>query len=108
VARARESRTGKLSCFTTPTSRALGTVQSTVGVDGRGREIVASATCFLQFAKASAASLSQQEYNDSADVQRGRVNISGFMGTVESWPSRRFTFGEFEPLAVALRWALHH
>jgi hypothetical protein len=38
----------------------------------------------LQFAKAGAATLSQQEKNDTADVQRGRVNLSGFIGTVES------------------------
>jgi hypothetical protein len=33
----------------------------------------------LQLAKASAATLSQQEKNDSADEQRGRVNIFGFL-----------------------------
>jgi hypothetical protein len=53
-------------------------------VGGRGSEIFASATCQLQFAKDSAATLPQQEKNDTADVQRGRVNISGFIGTVES------------------------
>jgi hypothetical protein len=36
----------------------------------------------LQFAKASAATLSQQEKNDTADVQRRRVHVSGFIGTV--------------------------
>jgi hypothetical protein len=36
----------------------------------------------VQFAKASAAILSQQEKIDTADVQRGRVHISGFIGTV--------------------------
>jgi hypothetical protein len=36
----------------------------------------------LQFAKASAATLPQQEKNETADVQRGRLNISGFIGTV--------------------------
>jgi len=51
-------------------------VQSTLGVGGRGREIFASATCSLQFAKASAATLSHQEKNDAADVQRGRLHIS--------------------------------
>jgi len=40
--------------------------------------------CSLHFAKASAATLPQQEKNDSADLQRGRVNIAGFIGTVES------------------------
>jgi hypothetical protein len=37
-----------------------------------------------QFAKASAATLPQQEKNDTADVQRGRVNIPGFIGKVVS------------------------
>jgi hypothetical protein len=55
-------------------------VQSALGVGGRGREIFVSATCSLQFAKAgSAATLSQQEKHNTADVQRGRVNITGFM-----------------------------
>jgi hypothetical protein len=43
-------------------------VQSTLGVGGCGREIFASVTCQLQFAKASAATLSQQKKNDMADV----------------------------------------
>jgi hypothetical protein len=81
VSRARVSRARKLSGFATPTSLALGTVQSTLGVGGCGRS--------LQFAKASAATLSQQEKNDTEDVQQGRVNISGFIGKVEIWPSRR-------------------
>jgi hypothetical protein len=68
VARASVSRTGKQSDFITPISRALGTAQSTLGVGGCGREIFASATCSLQFAKVSAATLSQQEKNESADV----------------------------------------
>ena len=38
--------------------------------------------CPLQFAKASAATLSQQEKNNSADVLRGRANIPGFICTV--------------------------
>jgi hypothetical protein len=42
----------------------------------------ASATCPLQFAKVSDAALSQQEKNDTADVHRGRVNISSFIDTV--------------------------
>jgi hypothetical protein len=50
---------------------SFGTVQSMLGVSGCGREIFASATCQLQFAKASATVLSQQEKNDTADVQRG-------------------------------------
>jgi hypothetical protein len=63
---------------------SFGTVQSTLGVGGCGREIFASATCQLQFAKASALTLSQQEKNDTADVQRGRIHISGCIGTVAS------------------------
>jgi hypothetical protein len=62
---------GKLSGFTTLASRNLGSVQSTLGVGGRGREVFASATRPLQFAKVSAATLSQQEKNNSADELRG-------------------------------------
>ena len=80
----------------------------TLGVGGYGREILASATCSLKFAKASAATLPQQEKNDTADVQRGRVKTSGFIGKVASQPSRRCTFDELESLAVALRRALNH
>jgi hypothetical protein len=40
-----------------------------------GAVIFASATCSLRFAKASAATLLQQEKNNSADVQRGKENI---------------------------------
>jgi len=40
--------------------------------------------CSLYFVKASAATLSQLEKNNSADVQRGRANISGFIFTVEN------------------------
>jgi hypothetical protein len=49
-----------------------------------GAVILASATCSLQFAKASATTLLQQEKSDSADVQRGRLNISNFICTVIS------------------------
>jgi hypothetical protein len=38
----------------------------------------------LQFAKASATTLPQQEKNDTADVQWGRLHTSGFIGTVPS------------------------
>jgi hypothetical protein len=68
----------------------VGTVQSTRGVGGCGRKKIASTTCSLQLAKArdatlskkktSAATLPQQEEYDSKDVQRGGVNISGFLG----------------------------
>jgi hypothetical protein len=40
-----------------------------------GAVIFSSVTCPLQFAKASAATLPQQEKNNSADLQRGRVTI---------------------------------
>jgi hypothetical protein len=98
---------GKVKWFHSNLS-SFGTVQNTLGVGGCGRETLSSATCQLQFAKASAATLSQQEKNDMADVQRGRTNISGFTGTVASWPSRRSTFDKLESLAVALRRALNH
>jgi hypothetical protein len=49
-----------------------------------GVVIFASAMCSLQFAKASAMTLLQQEKSDSADVQRGRPNISYFICTVVS------------------------
>jgi hypothetical protein len=35
----------------------------------------------------SAATLPQQQKNNSADVQRGRVNITGFIYTVARLPS---------------------
>jgi hypothetical protein len=59
----------------------------------------------LQFAKAdSAATLSQQEKIDSADVLRSRVNITGFIcKEVRWWPLRRCTFDDFESLVVASR-----
>jgi hypothetical protein len=44
---------------------------------------IATASCSLQSAKASAASLSQHEKNDTEDVQRGCVTISGFIGSVK-------------------------
>jgi hypothetical protein len=84
----------------------LDAVQSTLGVGGRGREIFASATCSLQFAKASAATLSQQEKRNLADAQRRRADISGFICTVASSSSRRRTFEEFLSLAAALQYFL--
>jgi hypothetical protein len=62
----------------------------------------------LQFANASAATLSQQEKNDTANVQRERVHISGFIDTVAIRLSRRFTFDELESLAVAFRRARNY
>jgi hypothetical protein len=56
----------------------------------------------------SAATLSQQDKNNSADLQRGRVNISGFICTVAYLSSRRHTFDEVESMAVASRRALQH
>jgi hypothetical protein len=42
-------------------------------------------TCPSQFAKAgSAATLPQQEKNNSADVQWGKIHITGFICTVKS------------------------
>jgi hypothetical protein len=85
VARAIVSRTRESSGFTIQTSRAVGAVQSALAVGGCDREVFAFATCSLQFAKAgSTAKLPQQEKNNSADVQRGRVNITGFMCRVAS------------------------
>jgi hypothetical protein len=104
MARARVYRTRELSGFTTPTSRAAGAVQSALGAGGRGREIFALATYSFQFAKAgSAATLSQQEKNNTADVHRSRVNITGFMCTVACSSSRRCNFDEFESFGVATR-----
>jgi hypothetical protein len=50
-----------------------------------------------------AAALPQQEQNNSADLQQHRVNITGFICTVARPTSQRYTFGEFESLAVASR-----
>jgi hypothetical protein len=75
---------GKAKWFYHSNLSSFGTVESTLGVGGCGREIFASATCQLMFTKASAATLPQQEKNDTADVQRGRAHISGFIGTVAS------------------------
>ena len=83
------SRTIKLRCYSDLSSFELlvGTVQSTRGVGGCVREKKASATLSLQLAKASAptlsknkasaARLSQQKVNDTADVQRGGVRVVG-------------------------------
>jgi hypothetical protein len=55
-------------------------VQSALNVVGCGREIYVFATCSLQFAKTgSTATLSQQEKNNTADAQRRRLSIIGFM-----------------------------
>jgi hypothetical protein len=70
--------------------------------------VFSSATCALQFAKASAATLSKQGKNDSADVQRGEANISGFICTVLSSSTRQRTFDEFESINEAMRRAHRH
>jgi hypothetical protein len=75
---------GKAKWFCQSNLSSFGTVQSTLGVGGCGQKIFASATCQAQFAKANTATLSQQEKNDKADVQRERVHKSGFIGTVAS------------------------
>jgi hypothetical protein len=60
----------------------MGAVQRTLGVGG------CSNICFghvlVAFIKARAATLSQQQKINSADVQRGRVNISDFICAVVS------------------------
>ena len=75
---------GKAEWFYHSNLSSFGAVQSTLGVGGCGREIFASAKCQLQFAKASAATLPQQEKNDTEDLKRGRAHISDFIGTVAS------------------------
>jgi hypothetical protein len=75
---------GKAKWFYHSDLSSFDSVQRKLGVVGFGREIFPLATCQLQFAKASAAALSQQEKNETADVRRGRVHISGFIGTVAS------------------------
>ena len=67
------SRTRKLSCISDLSSFELwvGTVQSTRGVGGCGSETFASATCSLQLAKASAATLSKNK----APVATGRERL---------------------------------
>ena len=56
-----------------------------LGMGGCGCEIYISVTCPLQFDKVgSAATPLQQKKSNSADVQRGRVNISGFIGIAVS------------------------
>jgi hypothetical protein len=62
----------------------------------------------LQLAKASAATLLQQEESDSADLQRGRVNTSSFLVIMARWPSRRYIFDEFDLLAIASLRALNY
>jgi hypothetical protein len=56
--------------FLPPQSPELRHREKNAGCGGRGCKIFASVTCQLQLAKASAATLQQQEKNDTADVQR--------------------------------------
>jgi hypothetical protein len=49
-----------------------------------GAVIFASATSSFQVAEACDAKLPEQEKDNSADLQRGKLNISGFICTVES------------------------
>jgi hypothetical protein len=79
----------------------LGTVQSTLSVGGCGREIFYNIFFGHLLVAVRQGQLPQQEKNDSAGVQRGRVNISGFIGTVERFPSRRCTSDEFGFVAGA-------
>jgi hypothetical protein len=50
-----------------------------------------------------AATLPQQEKSNSADVQRSRINITGFICTEARKPSLRCTFGKFGSFAEASR-----
>jgi hypothetical protein len=78
VARVLVSRAVERSGFTTLSSRAVGAVRSALGVGGRCREIFVLATCPLKFAKAgSAASQPQEEKNNSAELQSGRIKTTG-------------------------------
>jgi hypothetical protein len=56
-----------------------------------------------QAAARGTATLSQLEKNNSADFQPSKVNLTDFFCAVARYPSRRYTIGEFEPLAVASR-----
>ena len=58
----------------------MGVVQSALGVGGRGREMFVLATCSFQFAKVGrVVTLPQQKDENTADVQRERLKIIGFM-----------------------------
>jgi hypothetical protein len=82
--RARAYPNGKAELFYHSDLSSFGTVQSTLGAGGCSLEIFAPATCQLQFAKASSATLSQQEKNNTADTQRERVHLTGLIGAVVS------------------------
>jgi hypothetical protein len=73
-----------------------------------GAVTFSSATCPLQLAKASAATLLRQEKNNSADLQRGRVNIAGFICAVVSQSSRRRPLDEFLSMAIDSLRAFQH
>jgi hypothetical protein len=63
----------------------VGSTREKKGGEERGNEIFILATCSLLLAKAgSAATLPQQERNNSVGVMRGRVDITGFICTVVS------------------------
>jgi hypothetical protein len=71
---------GKWWRFATQTSQAFRAMQIMLGAGGRGREIPVLATCSLQLIKAgSAATLPQKEKNNSADLLREVLNITGFI-----------------------------
>jgi hypothetical protein len=58
----------------------VGAVQSALDVGGRVRDVFVLTKFPLQFAKAgSVAAQLQQERSNSADVQRGRANITSFI-----------------------------
>jgi hypothetical protein len=85
AASARVSQTEKQSDLTALTSRDRAPCKARWV--WAGEVIIASVTCSLQFAKASASTLSQQEKNNSADVQRGllsRYRLAGAHSQVAS------------------------
>jgi hypothetical protein len=65
VARARVSRTGKWSNFTTPTSQGLGAVQRALGVSGCGN------ICFGHVLVA----VRQGQRRDAVETGKGRLGI---------------------------------
>jgi hypothetical protein len=73
-----------VSNLTRRSSLEAGRKREKKGGEERTNEIFASATSQWQIAKASAATLSQQEKNGTADVKLGRAHISGFIDTVAS------------------------
>jgi hypothetical protein len=82
VVRSRVSQTGKLSDFATATSRALGAVQSTLGVGGCGNIFFGHVLVAVRQGKRRD-TVSTGE-GDWEDVQRRRLNMSRFICTLVS------------------------